>query len=297
MPDDQPNSIADLHTLMTSPPRLRRGNTRWQFQNAPPAAGASFPYLVQGDYWERVIAATFRLTTSAAAGLRGVRVDFLDADTHLVASNAALSLVTVSTVITVVADQQWPSAPGLPASSNTYGTAAAPGAGATVATSPALPAGLYQVAWPVEVSGPVAAGVDNDNLILTVAGTTLARALYPAVAGYYIQPLASVWVPQGGQVIIKTIGAATAGTTYATSLTATMVASNPVQVQIPDLILKPGWSMAVTGVGLAAGDQLDQIGIMSERYPSNWADGAMGMDEERFIREWAESRGPAESPW
>lgn len=297
MPDPQPNSIADLHTLMTTPPRLRRGNTRWQFQNAPPAAGLGFAYPVTSDYWERIVALTFRLTTSAAAGLRGIRVDILDGDGHIAASNMALSMVTASQVITVVGDQQWPSAPGLPASNNTYGSAAAPGAGATIATTPVLPAGLYQVAWPAEVSGAVAAGTDNDNMILTVAGVTLARAVYPAVAGVYPQPFANVWVPAATAIIIKALGAATAGTTYATSVTVTQVASNPLQVQLADLILKPGWSMSLTALNLQAGDQLDQIGIMAERYPSNWADGAMGMDEERFIREWLQAQQGTEPAW
>jgi len=161
------------------------------------------------------MALTFRLTTAAAAGLRGIRVDILDGDGHIAASNMALSMVTASQQITVVGDQQWPSAPGLPASNNTYGSAAAPGAGAAIATTPVLPAGLYQVAWPAEVSGAVAAGTDNDTDLDCRGGDAGSRGV-PGSSGCLPAAVRQRVGAAATAIIIKALGAATAGTTYAT---------------------------------------------------------------------------------
>lgn len=66
-----------------------------------PAAGAEWSYTVDGRYYERLISARWRLTTSAAAGDRAPVFRLADADGNVVTSVAAAGLVAPSTVIDI----------------------------------------------------------------------------------------------------------------------------------------------------------------------------------------------------
>lgn len=96
------------------------------------------------------------------------------------------------------------------------GSAAAPAAGATIATLTVAQAGIYTVAWSVELAGAVAAA-DANNFGLYQNGILRLQSLNPAVVGAYPQPGIQLTVAAGDVIAIKAIGAATAGTTYSAS--------------------------------------------------------------------------------
>ena len=103
---------------------------------------------------------------------------------------------------------------------NVRGSVAAPAANTTIVSTLPQP-GRYLVNWTVEIEGAVAAA-DGDNMKLLFGATTLLIADYPPVAGSYPQPQVQVDVPVGNTAFftVKSIGAATAGTTYSAQITA-----------------------------------------------------------------------------
>lgn len=92
-------------------------------------------------------------------------------------------------------------------------SAAAPGAGATIA-SISLGNGVYQVEWTLEITGTPGAG-DVDNVQLFIGGTLIATSVNLGAVGEYGQEEANAAVTFGPLVLAwKAIGAATAGSTY-----------------------------------------------------------------------------------
>lgn len=100
------------------------------------------------------------------------------------------------------------------------GSVVAPAAGATIATTAALPAGAYTVTWTVGLLG-AAAAADANNFQLLVGATVIEPSLNPGAAGDYPQLAVEVNVPQGTAILVKAIGAGTAAVTYSADLEAT----------------------------------------------------------------------------
>lgn len=96
---------------------------------------------------------------------------------------------------------------------DTEGTVTTPGAGAAIATSPALGGGTYTVKWTVSLAGTPGAG-DANNFGLFVGATQVATSVNLGAGGEYPQPDTQVTVPQGTAVSVKAIGAGTAGAIY-----------------------------------------------------------------------------------
>jgi len=88
-----------------------------------------------------------------------------------------------------------------------------PGALATIATTPALGAGVYDVIWSVELSGTLAAAEAN-NFQLMNGAAVVAGSENGIVAGVYPQPDTRVTVVAGSTVSIQSIGAGTVGAVY-----------------------------------------------------------------------------------
>ena len=97
------------------------------------------------------------------------------------------------------------------------GSTVAPAAGATIATTAALPGGTYAVSWTVGLLG-AAAAADANNFQLLVGATVIEPSLNPGAAGDYPQLAVEVTVPAGTAVLVKAIGAGTAGVTYLAEL-------------------------------------------------------------------------------
>lgn len=291
MPDLLENTLADLHTLGSHPPKLRRCNT-WTYKGNPnPAAGGGFTWTVPSDWWVRILTLGFTLTADATAQARGVNITYADADGTTLDTNPAIALALAGQAIPVIGDMQIPAAAPANASQFQYGTVTSPGAGAGIASIASLTPGLYLVSWQVELSGTLTAGTDNDNFRIVTAATTYARSVNLAVAATYAQQPIYVWVASGGSLNLQANAAATVGAVYAGSITATLVQPSPVQAMLPDITLKSGSTLSLAAVNFHSGDQLSAITFTAERFPSNWADGSLGSDEERILRHWIAAAG------
>ena len=298
MHDLELDTLADRHSLMGHPPRLRRGTT-WVIKGQPaPAAGAGLVLAVPNDWWYRVLAIGFTFTADATVQYRTVGITYADGDGTVMAQVPALPLVYANQALAVQASL-WPArTEPAPQSANSQGTAPAPGAFGTVCSLLALPAGTWTMGWQVEVTGAVAAGTDNDNMQLAGGGRTFSRAAYPAVAGLYPQQPVTFVLPAPTTINLQSVGAATAGTTYGGSMIATPAAPYPAQPQLPDMVLKSGMQVALTAGNFHGGDQISNVVVTVERYPSNWADGSLGADEDRQYRQLAAAiAAQLHGPW
>lgn len=277
-------TLADLHTLMGHPPRMRRGNTAFIKGQPNPAAGAGFTYQIGTAYWERILAVTFTLTTSGTPNNRSVTLAVVDADGTTIASMPAAGFVYLNTVIPFVADLTGQVPVPAAQSGASTNSVTSPGAGATIVTETNMPAGVYQIGWQVELTGTVAAPADTNNFGLFVGSVIQAISTNNGAVGTYPQPTLQLWVPNGGSVTVKAEGAATTGAVYSCQIVPTQVQTSPIRASLPDLVLKSGWSFQIQGTNFAAADQLSAITILTERYPSNWADGSLGSDTEAEVR-------------
>lgn len=108
-----------------------------------------------------------------------------------------------------------------------YGTAAAPGAGATVAAfGAAPPAGLYSFTVINHLYGTLAAGDNNNLQLVNVPGGPI-RLVADAGTGTAISTATYQFVLNGSQVpAVQAVGAATAGSTYSAEMIATLVSSS-----------------------------------------------------------------------
>lgn len=266
--------LADQWTLMSHPPRMRRGVSLLQVQPQP-AAGANFTRKVDNAWWERIVSLYFTLACSAAAGVRSVSVNLLDADGNIF--NATLAILAASPGETWAVSADLAGTPGPQAATSlvAQGTVTSPAAGATVATI-TLPAGEWAANWNVSLSGTVAAA-DANNFALTVPGLLNEVSDNPGAAGGpWGQNPATFEVPAGGSVLkIKVIGAGTAGAVYDGALSVVAAGTLTTYPQLPDIVLRSGWQAQIAVAGIQAGDQLSAINLMVERYPSNYADGTM----------------------
>jgi hypothetical protein len=114
------------------------------------------------------------------------------------------------------------------ASTMAYGTASDPAAGTTVAVTPALPAGSYQVTVTTLMNGTVTvADVNNTQLLVgaTVVGTLMNGDV--TETDYWNPSPIIVIVPAGGAAIsTKTIGAGSGTATYNQQIVATPVSGS-----------------------------------------------------------------------
>ncbi len=107
-------------------------------------------------------------------------------------------------------------------SNSAYGSAAAPAATTTLATSGALDAGRYWVRTICYFSAGAPAAADIDNFQLLNGATVIARLIAPSVLNLpFARPMPSfvLDVASLAAVSIQNIGAGTAGVTYVASLT------------------------------------------------------------------------------
>lgn len=275
-------TLADLRTLMSHPVGIRRGNT-YLVKPTSPAAGAGFTYKVDSAWYERIIAITFGFAASAAAANREVVLNYQDADAFTFTQVPALSLVIASQTVSAFGDLEGITPVTSAESASNYGTVTSPAAGANIVQVTGLPPGSYQVAWTVELGGTITAGTDNDNFKLASGGVQLARSVNPAVAGQYPQLPYDIDLLSSVAIAVQALALATVGAIYSATLTITPLSAAGAQLLLPDMLLKPSWQLVISVTNIQAGDQLSAIGIMTERYPSNWADGSLEADLEQLL--------------
>ena len=108
-------------------------------------------------------------------------------------------------------------------------TAAAPGAGATVATITPGTAGLWEITGSVSISGTTAAAADSNNFKLVQTSTTKIGNIPYEVpstgggSGTVPIPAVVLQLAAADTVSIQAVGAATAGSVYAAALVARRV--------------------------------------------------------------------------
>lgn len=297
MRDLEVDTLADAHALMALPPGLRRGNTRLLTGQPNPAAGANLAYPISNDYWERVLSVFAVLTTSAVAGVRVPSLTYVNADGTPFATVPLDLAVPASSAVTISADVFGSSSPVAGPSAAGEGAVTNPAGGATIAATAAVPAGTYTVSGTVYVSGTVTAA-DGNNMQVTGTGAAPVKLAYPGVASTVATFTATITTTGAGTIQVVAIGAASgAAATYNASIVVTAVAAGAVRALLPGFILRSGWAVQLNIAGIAAGDQISSVAILAERYPSNWAIGSLGSDEEQQHRDLAamiaeQLRGP-----
>jgi hypothetical protein len=91
-------------------------------------------------------------------------------------------------------------------------------------------AGTYLVTWDVQLGGTPAAA-DANNFELLVGATVIQASVNQGAVGDYPQGTVEVQVPAGASILIKAIGAGTAGAVYTASLQATPPVTGTFQAQ------------------------------------------------------------------
>jgi hypothetical protein len=99
-------------------------------------------------------------------------------------------------------------------------TSAAPGAGTSVATTPSTGPGSVLLSWTVQLQTAAAAG-DANNFGLYNGTTLLATSVNAGTVGTYPQAAVAAYLEASAAVAVENIGAGTAGSVYAATLTLT----------------------------------------------------------------------------
>jgi hypothetical protein len=293
MRDLEHGTLADLRTLMGQPPWPRRGN--WQLVKPPsPAAGAGYTYAVNPAWWERIINVNATIATAGTAGLRTVSLQLADGDGYVFSTVPLIRGVPGSATVAGQASKELAPAavPGASVAAN--GSVTDPAAFASICQVTGLAAGTYQVTATVYLSGTVTSA-DANNMSIGGAGFGALVVMYPGVANTPVTYTASIDVGAGATVGLQTLAAASgAAAVYNADMVITPVQLGPCTAKLPDLILKPGWTASLAITNANAADQLSAIGIMTERYSSDWASGALRADAEEQLRDflaWQAERG------
>lgn len=113
------------------------------------------------------------------------------------------------------------------------GSVTSPAALATIATTPVLPAGTYQLNWLVSLGGTVGAG-DANNMRITGPSGGPFVALFPGAAGQYPQQPLEVTLTAPTAIIVQAIAVGTVASVYGAEITATPVTTDDAIVEIQD---------------------------------------------------------------
>ena len=102
-----------------------------------------------------------------------------------------------------------------------FGTATAPGPGATIAQTAVPPAGQYSVTVIANIAGTPAQGTDSNNLALRVNGATFATLADDIAAGQQTFGPYSVLASGTNVISVQSVAAGTAGAVYSVNIIAT----------------------------------------------------------------------------
>lgn len=279
MPDD---AYSRIKMLMLSPPGLGRGFTEL-LPLASPAAGAALTRKVPINVWERPRAVAFTYTASPAVPGRQPVLRYLSPDAQTIIEAPVGAQIGPSGVVNCFA---WPGAPAAtPPGISVQGDASvtSPAAGAAIA-SITLTQGTWTITWGVRSSGTTGAG-DSNNMQLQQGAAVLLIADVPAGGNNLSQQNAvTIEVPAGGSTIsVNAIALATVGAIYTAQITATPGEATSAYAPLPDLLLRSGWSLSLTAIGIQAADQISAAFLLADRFPSGFASGADWEDEEQAL--------------
>lgn len=108
------------------------------------------------------------------------------------------------------------------ASPSAEGSVTSPAAGATIASTTAIPMGEYTINWTVSLAGTVAAA-DANNFGLYVNSTLVETSVNLGAAGEYPQPPVTYNIPQGATVSVKVLALGTVGAIYTAAFALTPI--------------------------------------------------------------------------
>lgn len=263
------------HTISTAPGQLRqitagRGLGRQALiKPASPPAGANFIHVVPGEYWERVLTMSAQLVTGGAGANRTVSIVMQDGDGFTFNLTPINAGQPPGQTVQIYADLQSVTQTQPQGGSANEGSVTNPGALATIVSVP-IAGGANLVKWTVQLSGTIAAA-DANNMQLPAGTNNTLTAMTLGAAGIYPQPDMSIFVQAAGStLIVRSIGAASgAAAVYSAQVTALPYPGFANQAQIPDMMLKSGWQIGLQIGGIQPADQLSNISLMVERYPSS----------------------------
>jgi hypothetical protein len=288
------DTLADLFTLGSAPPDLRRVNTQLVRPSANPSAGSGYTAKVPNEWWQRLIAVSATLTCSATAGARQVQLQYCD-DSGNPFYNVPLGPPLSASETAKVYGSLANTAPTPAGGSETVdGSVTNPAASTDISGGLSLAPGTWQLTGTAFLSGTVTAA-DADNMVVTLQGSYVAQITYPGVVDVPGTATAVVTVASTtGAWVTSSNAASGSGAIYNASITATQLAPAGQPATILDFTMKSGWQQNLAVSNIQSGDQLSGITYLTERYPSNWADGSLESDEEDLLRRlaralWAEN--------
>jgi hypothetical protein len=277
--------LADAKRILSYPPVFRRGIQQLVKPAPNPAAGANFKFTIPSDYWDRLLTISGLFTASATAGGRSLAIQFQDGDGYIFNQTPLIAQVVASQALNFYADLAPTTIISSVQGSQAQGTVTSPGALATIATTASVPAGTYNIAWQVSLSGTLGA-VDANNFRLVDSTGNVLVSINPSVAGTYPQEAVEVTTTTAGAVLVQSILAGTVASVYGAQLSVIPASQFSAQATIPDLILESGWSINVVAGNIQAGDQFSATGLILERYSSKYARGGFYETALGEIREY-----------
>lgn len=262
-------AIGDFASLLQNAPGLVGGWQEAIFPSAP-ASGANFTRAVPGQYWERLLSVTFTIAASAVASSRTPVVQLMDHNGSILSQSPGAPDVEAGDSVTAFLSpgQQIVTGGALSTSATNVVTSATAG---QVITTLTLPGGRYNIAWQLAIGGTVGAPEQN-NMALNANGVQIAVAeLKGAAASPTPQPNMVVDIPAGGATVtITAVANATVGAQYFGQLTATPIQGQTWYAPILDTVMPSGWQVGIAINGIQAGDQISNIGMLVQRFPTSY---------------------------
>lgn len=271
------------HQMLSDPPLFRRGIQQF-IPVQTPNAGSNFTTTVSGNYWDRLLTASFTFAASATAANRSAVFQFLDGNGFPFFSIPVFAGLVQSQTANEYGTVNFTSPQQGEGSIQNEGSQTAPGAGTAIATLGSMPAGTYNVTAWVTMSGTLTAGTDNNNIrlynggLITYANLDNSIQLQPQQFGPF-----EITVPASGGIIAEAIGAGTAASVYSVLLSAVPVGYTGL-FSLPDIVMESGWGWGISIGNIQAADQLSGITLLAERYASDYASGGWEMEQEDMLR-------------
>jgi hypothetical protein len=267
-----PGTLADIASLMTNLPGLRRGITDVIYPVAP-ALPATVNHVIPSEWWERTLGIDFTLNCGSTVGNRSIAIQYSDANGIILGYVPVIANVAANSVTQIIGmlSRQGPLSPSQ--SLQAYGTATSPAASTAIAVISNVGAGFYQAEWMIELNGtPSATDIDNFEL-LEVGGGLVAHGLNLGAIGQWPQQPVVINQSTSGVVQVKSIAAGTTGAIYSAGLWLQPLAFPYPIVQLPDFVMKSGWYIQLVISNAQAGDTITNWTHLVERYPGKWARG------------------------
>jgi hypothetical protein len=250
------------------------------------ATGTPWIYTIPAEYWTRLVSIIAPIATGAPSGDRIPFMAYNQGDGTSFAEVPIGEAIGGSVSVQCCAAIDGPALTVVSGKTlNAEGRQLGPGALTTICSA-ALAGGEWIVNWEVQLDGTTAAAEQN-NFGLYNGGTLLATANNPSNVGgpYPQEPVVIAVGSGGGTLAIKNIAAATATAGYTGSFSAEPYGGTVAYAKLPDIIMQPGWQLEVGLTNIQSTDVIQNVVMLVEQYPSDWASGTEDREVEDILRE------------